>query len=692
MGTLIGKRFVSTKQELHVNLIKKLKGYRSNFWSSSARRENMLLIDKYYARSYGVTQEQLKARVSAIRGEAFRIQNFIAPIILPQVESALGYLDSVYLTGSPIIGVGAPPQYADAALAFSTILEDNSRNAGWARNLHKTFRDGLKYSIGAVEVDWESKRQVAVLNNGADVKLQEVFWKGNVIKSLDMYNVIYDRRINPVDVPERGDFAGYCEPITLPELRDYLNKLGESIHGNMAQAAINSRWSGASDESETAAYYVPNVNYDLTGSDKASRSSAGTDWQAFFNEGRKEVGGLTYSDAYLRTKLYLRIIPSVEGVSGVPEPSTPQIWKLVAINDVITEFRRVENAHGLLPILFVMPLEDNLGGQALSFAEHLVDMQDLSSAFWNATLESKRRAVNDRAIYNPLYLNASDVNNPNSAAKIPLRNSTYNKDLSNIYYPIPYRDEQSASFVQLADAMSRYSNVIVGNNPAKQGQFVKGNKTMREYEDVMGNSDIRNQMMALVIEYQFMWKIKEIIKYNTLQYQETTTYINIDEEAEVTIDPVKLRNSATFFKMTDGMTPADKLLSTEELTVAFQTMQAIPSIGADYRVSDVFAYMLKSRHVDLRPFKKSKAERDYEQQMMLWQQQAQMAAEKGAAFSTPMPTPPSQQQLAQEDQAQQQLSQLPLMQQVLQAAQQQGGNNANTAPPGTPASAGNAVQ
>lgn len=685
---LIKQRFAHTNSSLHRTILRKVLDVQTEFWKDSALRENMELIDKYYARSYGVTQEQLKARLAAIRGEAFRIQNFIAPIVLPQVESALGYLDSVFLTGNPIISVGAPPQYADAALAFGTIIENNSHTAGWARNLHMMFRAGLKYSIAAAEVDWEQRRQANIVNSGPDARTEELYWKGNVVRSLDMYNTFYDRRVNPVDVPERGDYAGYSVPITACELREYINQLGTDVHGAIVEAAINSKWTSDHSDQTSSQFYVPNVNYDLTGTDKAERANGETDWSKFFGTGEtRTVGNLNYSDSYLKTVCYIRIIPEMYPGLNAAERKTPQIWKVVIINNsVIIQMHRLENAHGMLPILFVQPLEDNLGGQSLSFAEHLIDMQDLSSAFWNAVLESKRRAVNDRAIYNPLYLNPADVNNPNPAAKIPLRNSAYNKDLNNVYFPIPYRDDQSASFVQLAEGMYRFSNQITGNNPAKQGQFVKGNKTLREYEDVMGNSDIRNQMMAMVIEFQFFMKMKEAIKLNTLQFQERATYLNAEEEQLVEIDPVKLRQAAVFFKMSDGMLPSDKLLSTEELTVAFQTMQAIPAIGAEYRVGEVFSYLLKSRHVDLRPFKKSRIELQYEQQMAVWQQQAQFAAEQGAAFSTPMPTPPQEQQIQQEGEQQQRLSQLPLMQQVLNAAQQpQGAQNAQPSPPGAPA-------
>jgi hypothetical protein len=681
---LITKRFPGTTDRAHKAVLDLVLSNQNQFWRDSSNRENMELIDKYYARSYGVTEDQIRARLAAIRGEAFRIQNFIAPIVLPQVESALGYLDSVFLTGHPIISVGAPPKYADTALSFATIIENNSTVAGWARNLHLMFRSGLKYSVAAAEIDWEQRRQVSLLNAGADVKVDETFWKGNVVRALDMYNTCYDRRVTPVDVPERGEFAGYSQPITACEMREYMNKLGNGIHGDLAAEAINSKWDFRTEDAESSAYYVPNINYDITGADKSDRVSGQTDWGKFFgNKKTTQVGNLNYSEAYLKTVQYVRIIPAVLKLFNVPEKNTPQIWKAVVINNtVVTEFYRVENAHGMLPILFTMPLEDNLGAQSLSFAEHLIDMQDLSSAFWNSVLESKRRAVSDRAIYNPRYLNAADVNNSNPTAKIPIRNATYNGDLSQAYFPIPYRDDQTPGFVQLADAMYRFSNQLTGNNPAKQGQFVKGNKTLREYEDVMGNSDIRNQMMALVVEFQFFTKLKEIVKLNTLQYQEKTTYVNSEQETEVEIDPVKLRQAAMFFKMSDGMVPADKVLGTEELTVAFQTMQAIPAIGADYRVSEVFAYLLKSRHVDLRPFKKSQAERQYEQQLGAWQQAAMQAAEKGAPFSAPMPVPPTQQQLQQDDEMTAKMQQLPLMQQVLAATQpqQQGAQSAQPTP------------
>jgi len=74
----------------------------------------------------------------------------------------------------------------------------------------------------------------------------------------------------------------------------------------------------------------------------------------------------------------------------------------------------------------------------------------------------------------------------------------------------------------------------------------------------------------------------------------------------------------------------------------------------------------------LKPFRKTQAERMYEQQLMAWQQQAALAADKGVQFTVPMPQPPSEQQINQEKQTAAQQSASTLAQMVAAGNKQQG--------------------
>lgn len=220
--------------------------------------------------------------------------------------------------------------------------------------------------------------------------------------------------------------------------------------------------------------------------------------------------------------------------------------------------------------------------------------------------------------------------------------------ISNAYMSIPFRDEQTPAFMNIANGLERFSYVVAGTNPMQQGQLVKGNKTKSEVDDVMEGTDLRERLVTISVRSKLMIPARTIVLTNTLQYQTSTTYMNSEEQKAVEIDPVKLRNATLLFQIGDGASPLDREMSTEEFAVALQTLQAVPAIGAEYRVGELFAHLMSLRGADLRPFRKTQVERMYEQQMAVWQQQAQLAIEKGAAFDVPMPTPPDENAIKQE--------------------------------------------
>ena len=118
--------------------------------------------------------------------------------------------------------------------------------------------------------------------------------------------------------------------------------------------------------------------------------------------------------------------------------------------------------------------------------------------------------------------------------------------------------------MQVAKEITQYSNMISGQNPAQQGQFVKGNKTQSEYEDVQNHSSGRQRKTALMIEDQLMVPLKEMLKADTLQYQTSQTVYNYLEEAPnnppVKVDPLAMRKAVFSYKMTDGLLPEDKII------------------------------------------------------------------------------------------------------------------------------------
>lgn len=598
-------------------------------------------IDRQYMREKNWTAEQWRARLANRAGDADKIQDATVPIVMPQVEAALGYLTNVFLTGYPIFGIAADPANEDAALQMETIIAENAQTTGWARELLMFFRDGLKYNLHAVELEW-TQRTVGQLDTDISapngVKPKQGLWKGNAVKRMDLYNTFFDPRVHPAQIHLKGEFAGYAELYSRTQFKQYCNDLYGQVSPGVIEKALKSSPAGGVQISGMTpyAYYMPLINPAPTVNKNNLYIFDWLAWAANTASNRN----LEYSNVYVVYKVYARIIPADFGMN-VPAKNTPQVWKFIIVNgEVVLYAERQSNVHNYLPIFFGQPIEDGLDFQTKSFATNVQDLQEVATAMLHGYIASKRRLVTDRVLFDPLRVRQKDIESPNPSAKIPVRPSAFGKNVAEAVYQFPYHDEQAQSLLQGVQTINGFANLVNGQNPAQQGQFVKGNKTLEEYNDTMGHGNVRNQMMAIMTENQVFTPLKEAIKLNILQFQEDGDKYNQQKSQTVPISVDTLRQAAIQFKVSDGIMPEEKLMSSDEFMTALQVLGSSQQIASGYNISPLFTYIMKMRGADLTPFEKPQAQVQYEQQMAAWQEAAAQAAKAGSAFSTPMPQPP----------------------------------------------------
>ena len=603
-------------------------------------REQMRQIDLAYIREKDQTDVHQKSKLANRYGDSNKFQNITIPVVLPTIESAVVYQSSVFLGGNPIFGVVANPQFEDAAMQMEALMENHSTRNGWVRHLQMFFRDGFKYNLSAVEVSWAQQVTAALdtdtsFDGGRTGKPREVIWEGNTITRLDPYNMFFDSRVPITQISEFGEFAGYTELKSRVALKSYIATLPNKMVDNIVEAFESGLGGNGVGSANLASYYIPTVNIDSLIN---LNIRSGTDWMAWAGASQSQ-SKIQYKNIYELTTLYARIIPSDFGMR-VPSPNTPQVWKLVYVNhQVLIYAERQTNAHGKIPILFGQPLEDGLSYQTKSLAQNVTPIQDVSSAMMNSVIAARRRAISDRGLYDPSRVGEAQINSDNPSAKIPVRPAAYGKPLSEAYYPIPFRDDQSATLMQEMGSVIKLAELISGQNPARQGQFVKGNKTQTEYSDVMNNSNGRDQNTSLLLEAQVFTPLKEILKLNILQYQGASSIYYREKAAQVTIDPVVLRKAVIDFKISDGLTPASKLINSDSFQTALQVIGSSPQIGAEYNIGPMFSYLMKTQGAAIGDFEKSPEQVAYEQASQQWMQMAQLALSKGQPWTQPQPTP-----------------------------------------------------
>lgn len=605
-------------------------------WNLRAQFEE---IDRQYMREVDWTEEQYKAKLANERGDPNKYQNIVLPIVMPQVEAAVTYQQSVFLSGFPIFGVAASPEHADAATQMDTIIADEQIHGNWVPEFLKSLRNGFKYNLGPTEISWEQQTSYALEDAGAGNEVdrqKEVIWSGNKVRSLDPYNTFWDTRVAPVDVPRKGEFAGYTELMSRIALKQYIAELPTRI--NVKEAFESGLQAPVGGHSGIENYYIPRVNpasiYDI---DK----HASTDWMAWAGMASNRDPRIKYRNIYEVTTIYGRILPEDFAMTNVPAKSTPQVWKFVIVNgQVLIYAERMTNVHNLLPIFFCCPKDDGLGYQTKSLAKDAEPFQQITTALSNSMIAARRRAISDRMLYDPSRVSAASVRSDSPVARIPVRPSAYGTPLSEAVFPIPFRDEQSQYSMQNIQSFMALADQVSGLNQARRGQFVKGNKTRFEFEETMANASGRDQTVALTLEGNFFTPIKEVIKSNILQYQGGVELYNREQDQTINVDPVSLRKAKLEFKVSDGMLPSDKIIDGESMALAFQTIASNQQIAQGYNITPMFSYLMKTRGAKLQPFEKGPAQIAYEQAVAVWQQSVAAIAEH--VGNRPEPIDPEQ--------------------------------------------------
>jgi hypothetical protein len=593
--------------------------------------------DRAYQRQLNTTAEHIKAVRANMQGDARKMQDITVPIIMPQVESAVAYQAGIFLTSHPIFGVVSTPDNMSAAMQFETVLGDQSVRYGWPRELLKIFRDGFKYNFGAACVYWKKTPLKSVvtdtnISSAGLAAIREYSYGGNCSKRIDPYNCFMDMTVAPADLHSEGEYFGWNEVVSRVQLKRMLSLL-DSDKTTSATDAFNSSFAGSGqDETSAMSYYTPEINKYL---DLSTVNIGGNNWGQWMGLAQGSNSKLSYKDHYVLTHFYCRALPSDFGSRG----NQVKMYHGIIVNwSTVIFVEELNVAYDSLPCFIMQPYEDGLGYQTQSMLDNALPFQDMSSALWNISLESKRRLIFDRLVYNPRLIDKKDIDPVSSVSRIPLRNANIGKDdnaIARAVYQIPYREDNSGTNIQMSEMISAMADQATGQNKVDRGQFQPGNKTKTEFQEVMANSSSRQQLCALTIENQFMTPVKETVKANTLQYQSAGTILNRNERQAVDVDPVELRKAMLEFKMTDGNLPADRLMNSDMLMVFLQTAQAIPAVQSEYDILGMFLYWAKLRGAYwLEDFKRTP-----EQQNQFLQQVSQMSAAQNPPAAPAMNQP-----------------------------------------------------
>jgi hypothetical protein len=171
----------------------------------------------------------------------------------------------------------------------------------------------------------------------------------------------------------------------------------------------------------------------------------------------------------------------------------------------------------------------------------------------------------------------------------------------------------------------------VGVNDALQGQFVRGNKSLREFESIMGNATARLELGGQFLESHAFTPIKEILKVNILQFQKDVSLWNPQKGSYVPVAMEEIRKTGFGYKLASGLNPAAKMLGLDFLKEYLTMVAQIPQYQQKVDVTKLANYIISlSTNVDLNQFNYTPEQIEAMNQQAVAQEAAMAAAAGGA--------------------------------------------------------------
>lgn len=559
-------------------------------------RTKMELIDIAYARYKLAASEEERRAAGAQVCDVLGRDEVTPPIVVSQVDSMVAYWADVFLSGYPLFPVVSLPKNRKWAEQLEGLLDDHATLGGYARQLLLFLIDGAKYNLCAVEADWDQVPQFTVLADYMSEegqRLQRDAKYYTKLRRLDPYNIVYDPTVLPGDIAAEGDYAGYLSLESRTKLKRRLNRYSQAKEVYNASEALNMQQGSPSAYGN---YYTiaPQVSDYVS----ARRPLDEVDWGPWFgqNSAAKNRANIGRADNYEIFTFYARIIPSEFGIDA-PQPNTHQIWKCVLVNnEVLVHAKRVVTAYDSLPIFFGQPIEDGLGYQTESIAEGAIEFQEAAKTLYNIRFAAARRAVSDRAIYDADIINPAHINSKAAAPKIPVNlKGIQNKTLADAYHQIPFDMRGTESTLQDAAVITEFAKELRGLNNAQRGQFQKGNKSVTEWQDVMGNSDNRLRLSALCLEHQVFMPLKETLKLNIFQFGGDAIVVSQKTGEVLEVNIAELRKHVMSFRLSDGYSPKSKLASVDMLTSGMQIIGTSELLQQSFgrALPNIFAHLMQ---------------------------------------------------------------------------------------------------
>lgn len=509
-------------------------------------------------------------------------------LIFAQLDEAVTYLLTVLAPDEAMYTAQAPEQNQKVASGFAALLNKHAEKYHHYRHLALFLQSALRYNLGAFSVEWEETfgNVLRKSKNSLDKieSVRERIFHGNKIEAFDLYNLLLDPSVNPVDIAEEGNFFSSVKvqtPFAIKKAeadKDFQN-VEDFLRSQDGQFSYFETHPKTRDD-----FSHINANY--------------TDWTAIFRA-RDEIKDA--ADLREINTMYVWLRPNEFKLSKDKEY---QIWKFkLGGTTHILHGKHMDNAHGMLPINIAVPFEDHFQLDAKGAAERLIPHQRFASFVMNTHQRAVRKKLYGLTVYDSNAIPLLDTAEVDMAGgKIPASGGALDMDIRKKI--IQFNDgPDTTNSLENIKAMNDLMQNVMPTNIQNQ---VAGLERATQYQAaaLVQGANRRNLKLAKIINAQAMDNGRYQQMQNVFQMQDIARIIGNDGKI-IDINPAEFIDAEIEFTISDGLKGLDRLALTMNMQDLFNSILQSKQAAEQVDVVKLMDYMstLYGDYTDFSQFK-----------------------------------------------------------------------------------------
>ncbi len=546
-------------------------------------------IDREFSGFVKLSEADKKRERDNLAGKAPKPTDVNLQLAATHIEEAVTFLMSVFAPDSGMFEATARQDKQSVANAFAAVLNRQSSRGRFYREYVKAFANMLKYNLGGWFTYWEKVQGNQLTNtiDGQPNLSRKIIWQGNRIKSIDMYNVIWDIAVHPVDLPYLGEFVAFVEMVR--EFR--VKKMAED--GELFEVHRFTGENMATDNTNRYYKSKPQIRNELG----LAGGGGETDWVNVLTQG----GSREVTSGHELVTYYGWLNPREFGLSNDDEL---QIWRIVVVNQqFIAQTEYMNNAHGMLPVAFASPREDDLGFGQKSYGEMLIPLQRYASFKLNVDQQSQRKSLHGITVFDANTVALDNIDESEVAGRIRANPTSQDVDLRKKIMQLRDAPDTTGTMRDIASIVDLMQKLLPTDMLRQVADLQRA--TTYQAAAVVQSANRRNYNIARLINDHAMHTMKFQLMYNLFQYQEPMEML-ADDGTVIEVTPSEFRDAGIEYAVGEGLKGIDRLLIAdvmkEILTSVLQSQQAAAEIDV-VKLLDYYSSLLGDK-TDISSFRR----------------------------------------------------------------------------------------